>query len=33
VLAAGRGIDAANEDETVEVWPEREYEADKWNVG
>jgi hypothetical protein len=33
VLAAGLGIDSADKDETAEVWPEREYEADKRNMG
>jgi hypothetical protein len=33
VLSAGLGIDTADKDETVEVWPERKYEADEWNVG
>jgi hypothetical protein len=33
VLAAGLGIDTADKDETVEVWPEREHEADERNVG
>src|SRR5215208_1671088 len=32
-LTAGHGIDPAYKEEAVEVWAEREYEADERNVG